>query len=177
LVNGGLTIAENGIAATISYGRRASHSVAPGTLWSDLANSDPIADMRNWQQTYLLDTGILPAYAIVSTAIASNLLRNSKVRTLASSIAGAPSIVSQTALNQVLDAFGLPQLFAYDTRVRVDGVSQRVIPDNVVIFMPPDNEPLGGVFMGITAEALELVNAGYLVSSQAAGLVSVVEKT
>lgn len=176
LHSGKLALNENGVAATIDYGRNPAHSVAPGTLWSDTVNSDPISDLRTWQQTYLLDTGILPAYAIISTAIASNLLRNSKVRTLASSIVGAPSIVSQLALNQVLDAFGLPVLVTYDTRVRVGGVSTLVIPNNKLIFMPPEEEPLGAVMTGITAEALELVNGGYLTTEQAPGLTSVVFK-
>jgi hypothetical protein len=176
LSTGSLAIAENGVAGTVGWSIPGTHLVAPGTLWSDLAASDPIADLRDWQQTYLLDTGVLPKFALISTAIAANLLRNAKVRTLASSIAGAPSLVSPVALNQVLDSFGLPQLVTYDTRVRVDGVSTRVIANNKLIFLPPPEEPLGSTLHGVTAEALDLVSAGVLDVRQQAGLTVVIDK-
>lgn len=171
-----LTILENGVGATVSFGRTGSHSVVAATLWSDLATSDPINDLLTWIAVYNATNGTNPGAIIVSTAIVNNLLRNAKVRVLAGSLAGTPGIINREQLNGVLNAFGLPPLFVYDVQVRVGGVATRVIPANKIVMVPPGGEPLGSTFYGITAEALELVGGGFLTQQQAPGLVSVVAK-
>lgn len=172
-----LTIDENGVEQTIDFGRDASMEVTPGTVWSTTATATPVQDVNTWTQAYLDRNGVRPALALTSQAVISNLLLNDEIRTLAASISGTPSIVSEQTLQTVFAAWGLPPFVKYDTLVRVAGSQVRPIPNDRVIFLPPSNEPLGSTFFGVTAEALELVGAAQVASDQAAGLVSVVEKT
>lgn len=179
LYKGSLTINENGVIQSVAFGRAAAHDPAAlltTAKWDAPTTCDPVKDLLGWQQTYLDTNGIEPALALVSRKCVNNLLLADKIRTLASSLSGSPSIVSQSTLSSVLSAYGLPPLFVYDTKVRVAGSSTRVIPDNRVIFLPPAGEPLGRTFQGTTAEALELAGAQQLSQSDLSGMVAVVQK-
>lgn len=175
LHSGHLVLSENGVTADIDYGRANSHSVAPGTLWSDPA-ADVIGDLTTWVLAYLATNGIKPDAAIISTSILSNLLKNTTIRTQAASLLGTPARVSVGQLSAVLSDFELPPLIVNDEQTRVGGTVTRIIPANKLVFVPPPDEPLGNTLVGITAESLELVDAGYLMSNEAPGLVSVVLK-
>jgi hypothetical protein len=169
-----VTINENGVApATIDFGRKAGHTVTAGTVWSTIASATPVSDMRTWMQTYIDTNGIQPAYALTSTAVISNLMRNAEIRALAAGPAGTPGIVTVDMVNAVFQAYGLPPFVAYDTVVRVDGTQTRPIAANKVILMPPTTEPLGATLFGTTAEALELAEAGLIQQDQAPGMVAV----
>lgn len=172
-----MVINENGVVQTVAFDRAASHdNASPATLWSDPA-SDPVKDLLAWRDIYLDTNGILPAAVLTSTAVVSDLLLNDKIRTLASSLAGAPAIITPQTLQTVLSAFNLPPFVTYDVQVRVSGVATKVIDPKKIIMLPPTSEPLGATFFGTTAESLELVEAQQIEASQAPGLVSVVEKT
>lgn len=173
---GTVTINENGMIASVDYGIPAQHKVAPGTLWSNPA-STPVSDMRGWLETYVATNGVAPGRILTSTAVISNLLRNTEIRTLAGSLSGTPALVTPETVSAVFSAFGLPAMQTYDTQVRVDGVATRVIAADRLIMLPPGGEPLGNTFFGTTAEALELRSTGQIVASQAPGIVAVVDKT
>lgn len=176
LETGSLVINENGVTQTIPFGRKAAHTVTAATLWTNGAG-DPIADMRTWVETYIATNGGPPALGLTSTAVISDLLRNSPIRTLLGSQAGTPGLVTRDQVTQVLAAFGLPPLVAYDVNVRVNGAVTRVTSNNKVIFLPQSGEPLGATFSGTTAEALELAEANQIANDQVAGMVAVVDKT
>lgn len=176
LFNGQIVIAENGVSQTVDFGRKVSHTVTAGILWSAIATADPVADMRAWVQTYIDTNGVAPAYGVTSTATLGNLMQNAKIRALATTAAGVPGLVTLDTVFAVFAAFGLPPLIAYDTNVRVAGVQQRVTPANKVVLMPPGGEPLGATFFGTTAEALELVEANAISQDLAPGMVSTVHK-
>src|SRR3954468_13340015 len=44
LYRGQLQISENGVIATVDFGRAGGHTVAPGVLWSTVATATPLAD-------------------------------------------------------------------------------------------------------------------------------------
>lgn len=176
LFNAQLVINENGVSQTVDFGRKAGHTVTASTLWSTVATADPVADMRSWVQTYVDTNGVAPAYGITSTAVLGDLMRNAAIRSLATTAAGTPALVTMDTVNAVFAAFGLPPLIPYDTNVRVGGTQQRVTPQNKVCFMPPGDEPLGATFFGTTAEALELVEARAINQDQAPGMVATVHK-
>ena len=176
LFNASLTINENGVQQTVTFGRVAGHTVTAGTLWSTVATADPVADMRSWVQTYVDTNGVPPAYALGSTAILGYLMRNAAIRSLATTASGVPALVTMETVNSVFAAFGLPPVIPYDTNVRVAGASQRVTPVNKIVFMPPANEPLGATFFGTTAESLELVEARAIQNDQAPGMVATILK-
>ncbi len=179
LYSGALNINENGVIQTVNFGRSGTHSVTltGADLWSAYSTSDPVKNLLTWQQTYVDTNGVKPAICVISTTALNHLLLNDKIRTIASSISGAPSILSEMTLNTVLSAYGLPPLWVYDTKVRIAGTATRVIPADKVIFVPPAGEPLGRTFIGTTAESLELAGANQMSQDDLSGMVAVVEKT
>lgn len=177
LVEGQVVLNENGVQATVNFGRAGGHTVAPATLWSDTANSDPVADLMGWIETYVNTNGVAPGRILTSTAVVSNLLKNAKIRNYAATVLGAPQRVSRAALDQTLTDYALPAIETYDVSVRVNGVATRVIPADRVILLPPDGETLGATLFGVTAEALELRAAGVIVREQEPGITAVVDRT
>ena len=173
-----IAISENGVVQTVAFDRTATHDNANApVLWSTTATADPVKDLLGWRDIYLDTNGVLPAAILTSTAVVGDLLLNDKIRTLASSLAGAPAIITPQTLQTVLSAFNLPPIVTYDVQVRVAGTATKVIDPKKIIFLPPSTEPLGRTFFGTTAESLELVEANQIEASQAPGLVSVVDKT
>lgn len=125
------------------------NTVTAGTLWTDVANADPIADMSTWFQSYFFNF----RYMIASRKVFFNLSRNAKLlRQMFVALGGGtdPTIVSQQRVqNMISSELGL-QGITYDafrtTRTDSGGSSMtlaasRLLPDNKVIFLPPD--PIG----------------------------------
>lgn len=153
-----VAINENGVVATADFGRSGSHTVAPATLWSDATNSDPIADLMAWSDTYEVSNGVRPEVALTSSRVTGYLMRNAKIRALAATLVGTPSLVSVDSVQAVLASFGLPRIETYQAQVAVSGVATRPIPDDRVVLLPePDSDEtneLGSTLWGTTAEAL-----------------------
>lgn len=182
LVNGSLVINENEVKATVSFGRLAAHNAANNTLlttakWDAPTTADPIQNIQDWTDIYYDTNGIQPALALTSLKTVRLLLRNDKIRNLASSLAGTPSQISRATLRSVLSDYGLPPIAVYDTKVRVNGTQTRVTADDKFILLPPANEPMGNTFIGTTAEGIELAQAQQISAEDISGLVAVVEKT
>lgn len=180
LETGQIAIDENGVEATIDFGRDASMepaALAGADMWSDYAGSDPIGDLTTWLETYVDLNGTAPGAIMTSRTIVNHLLRNDQVRTYLGTQAGTPALVTNDQLRSVFAAFDLPPIVTYDVVTRIDGVQTRVISNDKVIFLPPAGEPLGRTFWGTTAEAIELAGAQQISRDQAPGMVSVVEKT
>lgn len=176
LVTGAVTIAENGVAGSIDFGVPASNFVVAPIVWTD-PDALVVDDLLGWMQIYTDLNGQAPVHFVTSTRIINGLLRNNQIRNLAGGLAPIPNIVTPATVNAVLSAYGLPTPEVYDTQLKVDGVAQRVIPDDKVLFLPAKGNQLGRTFYGVTAEALELQSEGKIVSRQAPGIVAVVEKT
>lgn len=162
LVSGKLELAENGVVATVDFGRKAGHTVTAATLWT-AAGATPIADMLSWLQTYIDENGEPPGAAVTSTQVLSSLLQSSEVRGLLAANGVTPSVASAAGLNTVVQAYGLPPIVPYDARVKVGATNQRVIAANRFIYVPAPVDPgnvdgtdLGATLLGVTAEALEL---------------------
>lgn len=171
---------EGGLEA--DFGLPAGNSVTAATLWSDTANADPINDLIAWVQAYTttLGNGYRPAFMKTSLRVINYLLSNLKAREMYASLVGSPSRITLEQFQGILSSYGLPQLLPpYDGAVDVDGTSTRVTPDNKVFFGPPDpTNNLGFTAWGVSATALELVNAAEsdLSFSSAPGVVGVVIK-
>jgi hypothetical protein len=181
LTDGKFTLAgEGGLFLEADFGVPAAHFVAPGTLWSNTAAATIIANESAWIDTYVATNGFAPGAQWVSRRILNYMLQNAELRTLAASLSGTPGLITRPGLDAALSAYGLPPIDrVYDTVVDVDGVSTRVIPDDRVIFVPPNVSDLGYTAWGVTATSLELVNSNQadLSFSQAPGIVGVVEKS
>lgn len=176
LNNGTVAINENGVVQDVDFQRDPTLQVAPAVLWGD-ATAEPVSDETEWMQLYSDLNGEGPGRALMSTRVANSLLRNGQYRNLAGTDESAPQLVSRSTIDQVRVAYNLPPIEIYDTQVRVNGVRTRVIPDNVVIYLPTNAAELGETLLGTTAESLELVGAQQLEQAQAPGLTSVVDRT
>src|ERR1035437_2871888 len=177
LYDGKFVVNENGFVQTLDFEVPGGDRVVPGTLWSDTVNAKPVDDLRAWVDAYVAVNGFKPGYALGSTPIVTNLLKNAEIRTLSATIAGTPGLVTRSALDATLVEFELPPLVVYDAFVQSGGSRVRVVPSGHLVFLPPPDQGLGSTFMGITAEALELAGAGQITTQQAPGIISVVDKT
>jgi hypothetical protein len=162
LVNGSVTINENGVIATVSYGRSGSHTVSAGTPWSTIATATPLADMLSWRSTYRTTNGVPPGAMVFSDTVLTYLLRNAEVRNLVGSTLGSPSRVSQAQLRGILDDHGLPPWYIVDEQINVAGSPTRPIPVDKFLYLPAPVDPdsfdgteLGAALWGTTAESLD----------------------
>lgn len=180
LTDGKFTLAgEGNLFLEADFGVPGGHIVSAATPWSTVASATIITDETSWVDTYVATNGFPPGGQVISRRILGYMLRNAELRELAASLAGTPGLVTRAGLDAALDTYGLPPIsFIYDTKVDVDGVTTSVIPDDRVIFHPPNPSDLGYTAWGLSATALELVNANVadLSFEDAPGIVGVIEK-
>lgn len=172
--------AENGLTLEADFGVPALNLVSAAVAWSTVATADIVGDETTWLNYYVALNGFAPGSQVISRRTLGYMLQNAAIRTLMASLVGTPGLVTRPALDAVLNAFGLPPIGRiYDTVVDVDGVSTRCIPEDKVLFLPPNPSDLGFTAWGITATALELVGSSEVEFSfaDAPGIVGVVDKS
>jgi hypothetical protein len=162
LVNGTVTISENGVEAVVDFGRDASHTVAAGTVWTDTTNGTVLSDLVAWYDTYVATNGEPPEAVLTSTKVARLMQRNAEVINAIAGSASGRTRVTRAELDALLESEGLPGIFINDARVRVDGTASRVISEDHILMLPapvgqddPDGTDLGASLWGTTAESLE----------------------
>jgi hypothetical protein len=156
LVEGQVVLNEDGVMATVNFGRAAAHSVAPSTLWSNLAASTPIDDLQAWRDVYVDTNGQPPGVIMTSTRVVNYLVRNAQVRAHVLPVGSTITQVRRSDLDAVLTDFGLPSIRIFDARaIDQSGVSRRVIADDKLLFLPADGTELGATLWGTTLEAQE----------------------
>jgi hypothetical protein len=162
LVDGKFTLAgENGLTLEADFGVDPSHLVTASTVWTDHASSTPLQDLKTWVDLYVDETGEQPGTMLTSNVVVNNLLLSAEIRALfyrGQTLAGTPDLITPQQLNQVLQAYGLPTIEQYNTKVEVNGSNTRLIPQDRLIFLPTDPTSLGFTAWGVTAESLELAS-------------------
>lgn len=179
LTDGKLTINENGFAGEADFGVPANQLVAPAIVWSTPATATVLSDLLGWSDLYFAANGVRPATMQTSQSVIRLMQRSTEVIAAIAGTNTGRTRVTLAELNDLLDSEGLPTLRApYGSRVDVDGVSTLVIPDGRIQFFPPTVSDLGYTAWGVSATALELVNASQVDFSfeDAPGIVGVVEK-
>lgn len=176
LVNGSVTIDENGVKASVDFNRSGSASVTAATLWSNTTTADIIGDLGTWVQAYTDMNGQPPGVFLTSRRIRGFMLKNQGIRDLASTLVGTPSVVSADTLTRILDSYDLPPVVTYDARYDLNGTATRYIADNLGLLLPAPGDPgdpnstdLGGTFSGTTAESLD---PSYSLEDAQAGIVA-----
>lgn len=172
LTTGKFTLAENGLYLEADFGMKSSHKPVAGASWA-LAGTDILTDMLTWMQLYVDDTGVEPGTMMMSRKILGYLYNNTKMREAAAWSGTTPSRLNNEMVDAILAANGLPPVVLYDTQVRVEGTQTRVIPDDKVLFLPPQGENVGATHYGITAEAIKLAEKGLIQASEMPGIVAV----
>lgn len=177
LADGKVTIAELG-GLEADFGVPAAHVVSAAIPWTTIATANIIGDLRAWSAVYRSTNGFNPGGLLVSTDVASAMLQNQAIRELLSGFAGVAPLVTQDALNSVLSAYGLPPIrYVYDAQVVDDSNNPtRILPADKAIMLPPAGIDVGYTQWGISATALELVDAGVQILPSPAGMVAVVDK-
>lgn len=156
LVEGKVTLNEDGVMAEVDFGRSAAHSVSPLTAWTNLAAATPIDDLQAWRDVYVDTNGQAPGQIMTSTRVRSLLVRNAQVRSMVLPVGSTVTQIRQTDLDAVLADFGLPPIRVFDARaIDQAGVSRRVIPDDKLLYLPADGVELGATLWGTTLEAQE----------------------
>lgn len=178
LATGKVTLAENGVVAEADYGVPGGNITTVGTAWSNTAAS-MVTDLTTVQAAYrTTNKGLNPGGIIINSTILGYMLRNTEMRTLLASIAGAPALITRQGVDAALQAFGLPPILkVIDTQVMVNGSATYLIPQDKVIFVPPATAPLGATPFGITAEALRLRQGGQIEVDQLSGMIATVSET
>lgn len=159
LYTGAVTINENGlIGVAADFGLTNAHKPTAGTLWSDTVNSTPLTDEEAWIQQMVADGSPRPDRATTSLRIVTYLRQNKQYITAF----WGPNGANQPALNpdqvnQVRATYNLPPITIYDSKIDVDGVTTRPIPDTRFILTA---EGVGESQWGVTAQAIEVAAGG-----------------
>jgi len=160
LVDGKFTLAgENNLTLEADFGLPAEHAVTAATPWSDHADATPLLNLKAWIDAYVDANGERPGKILTSNTVINNLLLVGEIRDLfnrGTTLTGGPNLLTQVQLNQVLQAYGIPPLIEYNTKINVDGSNVRVISEDRVIMLPENAADLGYTAWGVTAESLRL---------------------
>jgi hypothetical protein len=145
---------ETGFKQSGDWERAPEHEVSAddgtGVFWDDTENADAIEDLIRWKEQYIATNGFPPGVLLTSTVVATRLMRHAAFRTLASSLAGAPAIVTRAAVNQILADYELPALTTYDRQVNFRGTVTKVLSPEYLFMLPTPGGTVGGVNLGAT---------------------------
>ncbi|MFE7799014.1 major capsid protein [Nocardia sp. NPDC057440] len=156
LVNGKVTLAENGLDLVADFQRLAGHSVTASVLWSVTGGgaADPIADQESWFSTFRATQSGNPTRAITSQRVMSALMRNDKIRAYCLPPGSTQGIVTREQVNALFTSFGHPAFEIFDAQVEDStGAATRLIPDDKILYI--GSSRIGETLWGTTAEALE----------------------
>lgn len=154
LVEGKVSLAEDGLEIEADFGRHASHAVTAATVWSGAA--DPVADQMAWFDTYRTRNSGNPGRAIVSQRVMSTLMRNEKIRAYCLPPGSTQGIVTLEQVNALFTSFGHPAFEIFDAQIEdANGDPVRLIPDDSILYVGSSSVKLGETLWGVTAEAIE----------------------
>lgn len=180
LTDGKFTLTgENYLTLEADFGVPAEHKVTAATPWSDHEDATPLLNLKAWIDVYVDANGERPGRILTSNTVINNLLLMKEIRELfnrGTTLQGGPNLITNVQLNQVLQAYGIPPLIEYNTKINVDGSNVRVIAEDKLIMLPENAADLGYTAWGVTAESLVLAtgqNPG-LTFQELPGLVGVV---
>lgn len=178
LTTGKLTIDENGFQGEAVFGVPGDHLVTAGTAWTDTA-APALANLTAWVDAYIATNGFPPGAILTSNRVRRLMSINAELIGAAVGTTSGKTRINATELGDLLASEGLPSdIRTYDSVVDVDDTATRVIPDDRVIFLPPNPEDLLEIRYGVSATALELVNSSRadLSFEDAPGIVGIVVK-
>lgn len=152
IFNASVVLNENGVQASVDFGRAAGHTVTASTVWSNVS-ADVIGDFQTWLEVYNDTNGGDPDSVLISRAIWTALKRNTQLRGLSTTGATAPTVLTDSLLAAILADHGIPPLVRYDAKVNVAGVSTRITPNDKLAFLPAQGDALGQTLWGVPVEA------------------------
>lgn len=159
---GKLVLAENGISATIDYGRDPSLTVTLATAkkWSAAA-STPIDDIAGWRKLVGALTS-LPSAALMTGDVMEALAKNQDIIKFSTQrTADLPSRISYDDVMGVLRSFGVTSVTVTDEEYAGFALDTPLLPAGTFMLLPAPGGSLAGGSLGTTdigipAEALNL---------------------
>jgi hypothetical protein len=172
---------EAGFLTTVDYndGASAIQTNAASPLWSDTGSGTPIVNMHDWMEDYRDENlDAMPVVGLTSRRVLSSALATDEVKDYFTFNGVTPSLITDGQFGQLLSIQGIPPLVEYTTRVTVAGTSTRVIPDNVIVWLPAASvDTFGETMFGVASDSLDLVEMNGLPIGSAPGLTGRAWKT
>lgn len=169
-----LTITDGGLDLSYDFGLDTDNDDTAAASWHTTTTDIP-TDIGNFLDA--AENLDYAGYMWVSRKTARSLAANTKYQGLASVGGVTPSRLSLGDINGIHDRLGFPEVMVYDSSFKIAGSTTRVLGEDLVLFTPRDPSELGFTAWGVTAEALELIDANVLTVEGAAGLTAAVTST
>lgn len=173
LLDGKVTINENGFNTEADFGVPGTHIVTAATAWTDLANAVPVTNLLAYETVYRADNGGLnPDAWLMSSEVIGNLQQNAQVKSMANSGGGVPGIASEQQVRDVFTVAGVKApivRFDGQTPDPTTGVVGPTIPVRKIIAV---REGMGEVFFGTHPAANMLARMGVIQRTEAAGIIA-----
>jgi len=157
LTTGAISISANGQDYEYDYGLDSSYQTPSDKDWTDFANSDPVADIRAWQDEVEQRTGSRPTRAICSQKTMGYLYNNQLIK---NAIWGNDSIapVSYERVRQyLLSELGITIAVYTKKFVNEAGNVTSYVPDDLFVLIPEGK--LGNGWFGTTPEQSDLLTS------------------
>jgi hypothetical protein len=159
LSTGKIGIEANRLKYNYDYKFKTSHKITlSGTAkWSDLANSNPVKDIMEWQELAESESGNKPTRAICTRKTWGYLMDNEKIKKDMNVEKGQNIILTDNMLQQYfINKLGLTiTVYTKKYALTVAGASQQFFPDNVFTLLPDGK--LGDTYFGTTPEEADLM--------------------
>lgn len=160
LTTGKLEFNENGYEGKLDYKLPAAHQKTPTTKWST-ASSNPMEDIKAWQDVIEASTGVRPTRALTSRKVANTLQNHTTIRTAFYGV-NSDRLITFAQLNAFFGEQGLPQIQVLEEKYRKKEKVGGKYVNNVKRYMPEDmflmfpEGKLGNRVFGPTPEELVL---------------------
>lgn len=147
-LSGAINVTQDGVPISYDFLMPSGNKPAltGNALWSDLTNSDPIANIRTWQQLSQTARGIIPTVAIARTEVINPLLANQKVKDY---LNNRRMVIGQIDTNKVANELGVKyigqiegvDIYEYNETYTDDsGNTQSYIPSDRFVLVSPSAE-------------------------------------
>jgi hypothetical protein len=173
LNTGKATVNQDNFKIDDDFSRAAGHTVTAPALWS-VAGTDALSQLTGWQDTYVDANGEEPGALLMSTRALRAFAALDQMKLALVGGGTRPATVAD--VSAVVEGAGLPPIVKYDRRVKVNGSTTRVVPDDRVMFLPApvDTDDWMGTDLGATfwGRTLTSTSADYgIASAEQPGLV------
>jgi Phage major capsid protein E len=176
LVDGIITLAENGVSQTIDFSMPSTHKVTAAIAWTvaNAATAVPLTNLLAWQEVLATDSNPATRMLMPRAKLAA-LQVNVELRAMAASNGTTPQRINLDTINGILLSEGLPSIEIFDEKARIDGVLTPLIPATKVVLLPePGTGQLGETLYGVTAESVTLLERGFIAREDVSGAVAAI---
>lgn len=164
---GGISLNGNGVIQSVDFGVPGPNKVVASTPWTNVA-APMDTDLDSWRTAFIASAGGPPERILTSSRAKRLALRNTSIINATSGASNGRTMAFPNEFDATLAALELPRFETYDRQFGSIGNLTRVIPENILLMLPAG--AIGETQLGVTEEAIQLVQAQILAASQAPGI-------